>query len=180
MKHIPNLLTLLRMVFIPFFIYYFIQDELLVAFSLFIIASVTDYFDGFLARKYEVISNFGKIMDPLADKLLVLSALALLCYGKHGYLSGWIFIIITLREIIITILREIYKKKNIIMAANKWGKLKTVTQMVGLTLSLLVLAVNTNFLAEYSLYLNIYFWAVAIVTILSGFSYLKNIKEIFN
>ncbi|MBI9032287.1 CDP-diacylglycerol--glycerol-3-phosphate 3-phosphatidyltransferase [bacterium] len=179
MKHIPNILTLLRVILVPFFIYYFTQGQLMLAFSLFIIASVTDYFDGYLARKYNVISNFGKIMDPLADKLLVLSALALLSFGSHNYLSIWIFIIITLRELVITILRDIYKKKKIFMAANNWGKIKTVTQMVGLTLSLFLLAININ-LADYLLYLNIYFWGVAIVTILSGWSYLKNMKELFN
>lgn len=178
MKHIPNILTMLRVVMIPFFIYYFVQNHLMTAFSLFMIASITDYFDGYLARKYEVISNFGKIMDPLADKLLVLSALALLTFGKHGYLSMWIFIIITGREILITLLRDIYKKKKIYLAANYWGKIKTVTQMVGLTLSLFLLGLNIN-LSDYSLYLNIYFWLVALVTILSGSSYLKNIKELF-
>ncbi len=178
MKHIPNILTMLRVIIIPFFIYYFTQNELMLAFTLFIIASVTDYFDGYLARKFQVISNFGKIMDPLADKLLVLSALALLTFGKHGYLSIWIFIIIAGRELMITILRDIYKKKKIYLAANYWGKIKTVTQMVGLTLSLFLLGLNFN-LSEYSLYLNIYFWLVALVTILSGASYFKNIKEIF-
>lgn len=178
MKHIPNILTLLRIILVPFFIYYFVQEQLMVAFILFIIASVTDYFDGYLARKYKVISNFGKIMDPLADKLLVLSALALLSFGKHGYLSMWIFVIITAREIIITILRDIYKKKKIFMAANNWGKIKTVFQMVGLTVSLFVLGLNIP-LSEYSLYLNIYFWGVALITIMSGASYLKNLKELF-
>lgn len=178
MKHIPNILTVLRVVLVPFFIYYFIQDKLMLAFILFITASITDYLDGYLARKYKVISNFGKIMDPLADKLLVLSALALISFGKHGYLSYWIFVIITLREIVITLLRDIYKKKNIFLAANNWGKIKTVTQMVGLTLVFFLLALNIS-LVEYSLYLNIYFWGVAIVTILSGASYLKNIKELF-
>lgn len=111
MKHIPNILTMLRVIIIPFFIYYFTQNQLMFAFVLFIVASITDYFDGYLARKYQVISNFGKIMDPLADKLLVLSALALLSFGKHGYLSVWIFIIITFRELLITVLRDVYKKK---------------------------------------------------------------------
>ncbi len=178
MKHIPNILTVLRVILVPFFIYYFTQGNLMLAFILFITASITDYLDGFLARKFKVISNFGKIMDPLADKLLVLSALGLLTFGQHGYLSVWIFVIVTLREIIITILRDIYKKKNIFMAANNWGKIKTVTQMVGLTIALFLLGININ-LEEYSLYLNVYFWGVAIVTILSGASYLKNLKELF-
>ncbi|MFA7058132.1 MAG: CDP-alcohol phosphatidyltransferase family protein, partial [Candidatus Cloacimonadales bacterium] len=93
---------MMRILLIPFFIYYFINGSFMVAFIIFMVASITDFFDGYLARKYQVISNFGKIMDPLADKLLVLSALALLSFGKHGYLSMWIFIIITLREVLIT------------------------------------------------------------------------------
>ena len=116
-------------------------------------------------------------MDPLADKLLVLSALALLSFGKHGYLSMWIFIIITLREVLITILRDIYKKKKIILAANNWGKIKTALQMVGLTVSFFLLGINFR-LTNYVLYLNLYFWVVVIVTLLSGASYFKNIKEL--
>lgn len=178
MKHLPNILTMMRILLIPFFIYYFINESLMIAFTIFMVASVTDFFDGYLARKYQVISNFGKIMDPLADKLLVLSALALLSFGKHGYLSMWIFIIITLREVLITILRDIYKKKKIILAANNWGKIKTVLQMVGLTVSFFLLGINFP-LTNYVLYLNLYFWIVVVVTLLSGASYFKNIKELF-
>ncbi|MFA7057783.1 MAG: CDP-diacylglycerol--glycerol-3-phosphate 3-phosphatidyltransferase [Candidatus Cloacimonadales bacterium] len=177
MKHLPNILTMMRILLIPFFIYYFINESLMIAFTIFMVASVTDFFDGYLARKYQVISNFGKIMDPLADKLLVLSALALLSFGKHGYLSMWIFIIITLREVLITILRDIYKKKKIILAANNWGKIKTALQMVGLTVSFFLLGINFR-LTNYVLYLNLYFWVVVIVTLLSGASYFKNIKEL--
>ena len=177
MKHLPNILTMMRILLIPFFIYYFINGSFMVAFIIFMVASITDFFDGYLARKYQVISNFGKIMDPLADKLLVLSALALLSFGKHGYLSMWIFIIITLREVLITILRDIYKKKKIILAANNWGKIKTALQMVGLTVSFFLLGINFR-LTNYVLYLNLYFWVVVIVTLLSGASYFKNIKEL--
>lgn len=177
MKHLPNILTMLRILLIPFFIYYFINESFMVAFIIFIVASVTDFFDGYLARKLQVISNFGKIMDPLADKLLVLSALALLSFGKDGYLSKWIFIIITLREILVTILRDLYKKKKIYLPANNWGKVKTVIQMVGLTVSFFLMAISFP-LSNYALYLNIYFWIVAVVTIFSGASYFRNIKEV--
>lgn len=177
MKHIPNILTMFRVLIIPFFIYYFLQNNLMLAFLMFIVASITDYFDGYLARKYQVISNFGKIMDPLADKLLVLSALALISFGEHAYISSLIFIIITSREVLITILRDVYKKKKIYLAANYWGKVKTVTQMIGLTVTLFLLGLGFS-LEGFSQYLNIYFWGVTIVTLLSGASYFKNMKEL--
>lgn len=177
-KHIPNILTMLRVVLVPFFIYYTTKNEMEIAFIIFITASITDYFDGYLARRFKVISNFGKIMDPLADKLLVLSATYLLCFGEYGILSPWIFYIIAFRELLITILRELFKRKKIILAANNWGKVKTVTQMVGLTAIYLILALNLH-LEQFPTGANIYFWGVAVITILSGMSYLKGIKELF-
>ena len=178
MKYIPNILTMFRIFLVPFFIYFFVEDKLTVAFIIFIIASITDYFDGYLARKYQVISNFGKIMDPLADKLLVLSAIGLVTFGKAGFLSQGIFIIITVREVLITILRDLYKKKNIILAANNWGKVKTVMQMVGLTAVFLIMAIGWS-IPNFVLITNIYFWVVVVVTIMSGLTYLTRIKELF-
>ncbi len=178
MKHIPNILTLFRIILVPFFIQSFVAGSYLGAFIIFIVASLTDFADGYLARKFNVISNFGKIMDPLADKLLVLSAIGLISFGEKAILSLGIFVIITLREVLITILRDLYKKKKIILAANNWGKIKTVLQMVGLTVIFLLIALDYNLLA-YKLWINIYFWIVAFVTVISGLTYFTRIKELF-
>ena len=111
MKNIPNILTIGRILLIPVFLWLvFARDAIASALLVFVVAALTDWLDGWLARKWQVISDFGKIADPLADKLLVLSALAALTWLPPYRLWLPIFIVIALRELVITILREIYKK----------------------------------------------------------------------
>jgi len=143
----------------------------------FIVASITDYFDGMLARKFKVISNFGKIMDPLADKILVASALFALTFKPIDYISIYIVIVIILREIIITILRDYYARKKVFIAANIWGKLKTILQMAGIIFALVFYSMKKFLHLESSQesfvvsFINIFFWGVALVTVLSGLNY---------
>jgi len=183
-KHIPNILTMFRIILVPYFLWLtYIQPP--ENFSIwitvvFIIASITDYFDGMLARKFNVISNFGKIMDPLADKLLVISALFAL-YSPLHFISLPVIIIIVIREILITILRDYYVRKQIYIAANNWGKIKTVFQMAGIVAVLLY----SSFLEYYGLAANdtvkliihIYFWLTAAITVYSGMNYIIVKKE---
>jgi CDP-diacylglycerol---glycerol-3-phosphate 3-phosphatidyltransferase len=142
------------------------------ALIVFIIASISDYFDGSLARKYNLESAFGKIMDPLADKLLVLTAILALTLKPIAWLNPIIFYIIAFREIAVTIMREYYMKRKIVIAANLWGKLKTVTQMVGVIAALFYYAFAKDRVESSILtVIQIYFWLIAFITILSGMNY---------
>ncbi len=175
---LPNILTSLRALAVPFFLWLvFVRQEVQAALFLFAAASLTDWLDGFLARRWQVISDFGKIMDPLADKLLVLSALAGITWNSPFRLNTFIFSIIFARELIITILREIYKKRGIIVAADKLGKLKTFMQMLGLVLAYAFWA-WMKVIPEYILtIINTWFWLILAITIVSATSYLKPIKK---
>lgn len=129
----PNKLTLLRVAMIPFFVLFMLapitgEADKWIALAIFIAASLTDTLDGYLARKYHLITNFGKFMDPLADKLLVCSAL--ICLIDTGKIPSWVVIIIIAREFIISGFRLIASDNGVVIAANWWGKAKTVSQMV--------------------------------------------------
>ena len=132
--NLPNKLTTLRVIMIPFFVFFLLWQNgenhtfRMIALALFIIASLTDLLDGKIARKYNLVTNFGKFMDPLADKLLVCSAL--IAFVELGYLPAWIVIIIISREFIISGFRLIAADKGVVIAANYWGKFKTTFQMI--------------------------------------------------
>ena len=130
--NLPNKLTILRVLMIPFFVVFMLMDitggaDKWIAVSLFVIASLTDFLDGYIARKYNLVSNFGKFMDPLADKLLV--GAAMICLVEMGRLPAWIVIIIISREFIISGFRLVASDNGIVIAASYWGKFKTVFQM---------------------------------------------------
>ncbi len=131
--NLPNKLTLFRVVLIPFFVVAILvwPDSFtarLVAEGIFIVASLTDLLDGHIARKYNLITNFGKFMDPLADKLLVCSAM--ICLIATGQLAAWIVIVIIAREFIISGFRLVASDNGVVIAASYWGKFKTTFQML--------------------------------------------------
>ncbi len=131
--NLPNKLTIIRVLMIPFFVFFMMTDYLgaasrWIALIIFIVASLTDLLDGKIARKYNLVTNFGKFMDPLADKLLVCSAL--ICFVELQVLPAWIVIIIMGREFIISGFRLIAADNGIVISANYWGKFKTVFQMI--------------------------------------------------
>ncbi len=131
--NLPNKLTLFRVILIPFFVLALLinPDNSIcryIADLIFIVASLTDMLDGKIARKYNLVTNFGKFMDPLADKLLVCSAM--ICLISTGQLYAWIVIIIVAREFIISGFRLIAAENGLVIAANMWGKFKTVSQML--------------------------------------------------
>lgn len=166
--NIPNILTLLRIIMIPIFYVVFFSDitnSSLFAALIFIVASLTDWFDGFLARKWSLVTNFGKIMDPLADKLLVMTALV--CLLTSFRIPAWAVIVILAREMAITGLRIIAASKGVVVAADMLGKFKTVFQMVAIILLLL-----NNFIGIYMLYIAIFF------TILSGIDYIIKMNRV--
>lgn len=130
--NLPNKLTVLRVIMVPFFVAFMLYPlagdaSKYVALALFCIASFTDFLDGHLARKHNLVTNFGKFMDPLADKLLVCSAL--ICLSSSGKLATWIVLIIIAREFIISGFRLVASDNGIVIAASYWGKFKTVSHM---------------------------------------------------
>ena len=149
--NLPNKLTIIRVCLIPFFVAALLFDHgnnytmRIVANVLFIVASLTDLFDGKIARKYNLVTNFGKFMDPLADKLLVCSAL--ICLIELGQLPAWVVIIIISREFIISGFRLVAADNGVVIAASYWGKFKTTFQMAAVILMIFnipALALVTN------------------------------------
>ena len=174
--NLPNKLTLLRVILIPIFIVFFILGcsynydytyiniYRLIAAIIFVIASITDYFDGKIARKYNLITNFGKLMDPLADKMLVITALFLLSINNEiNYICT---LIVILRELIISSIRLIALEKGQVIAASKLGKYKTATQMVSIVLILFNIYKFNNYLCiiTYGLfYISMFFVIVSLI-----------------
>ena len=136
----PNKLTLLRIVMVPFFVGFLLAGQLphhmLAAFVLFAIASYTDHLDGKLARRDHLITTFGKFMDPLADKILVISALV--CFVDLGLANTWLVILIIFREFLVTSIRLVAADSGVVVAANNWGKAKTVSQIAAILAVLLL------------------------------------------
>lgn len=139
--NLPNKLTLFRVVLIPFFVFFLLAPYFegygnYIAVAIFIVASITDFLDGKIARKYYLVTNFGKFMDPLADKLLVCSAL--ICLIQLELIPAWVVIIIIAREFIISGFRLVASDNGVVIAASYWGKFKTAFQM----LTVIVLILN--------------------------------------
>lgn len=167
--NIANKLTVLRILMIPFVIGFLLFGYVNVALVLFVLATLTDFLDGFLARKLNMITNFGKFMDPLADKLLVLSVL--MCFVELDRLSSVVVIIIFSRELIISIFRAIAASENIVIAAGFLGKLKTTVQFL---MTMMI------FLGWSGLYMDIVIWLCAGLTIASGAEYIWNNRKVIS
>ena len=174
--NLPNKLTLFRVVLIPFFVLFLLinpasQALRIIADIIFIVASLTDMLDGKIARKYNLVTNFGKFMDPLADKLLVCSAM--ICLIATEQLYAWIVIIIVAREFIISGFRLIAAENGIVIAANIFGKLKTVSQMI----MIITLVANLPFVWLQVLG-QIFIWISLILTVLSLVIYIYQNSEV--
>lgn len=172
--NLPNKLTIIRVCLIPFFVAALLFDHgnnytmRIVANVLFIVASLTDLFDDKIARKYNLVTNFGKFMDPLADKLLVCSAL--ICLIELGQLPAWVVIIIISREFIISGFRLVAADNGVVIAASYWGKFKTTFQMAAVILMIFNIPALT-------LVTNIVVVIAVALTIISLVDYVaKNIK----
>lgn len=172
--NLPNKLTVTRVILIPFFVFFLLYQNgsnmtfRYMAAAIFIIASLTDLLDGKIARKYNLVTNFGKFMDPLADKLLVCSALIALI--ELGQLPAWMVIIIISREFIISGFRLVASDNGVVIAASYWGKFKTTFQMI----AVILLIINHPSL---SLIADICVWIALALTVISLVDYiLKNHK----
>lgn len=176
--NLANKLTILRMFLVPVFLIFIavkgIPYGTVIATIIFIAASLTDQLDGYIARSRNQVTNFGKFMDPLADKLLVTTALISLV-DLH-IISGYVAIIIIAREFAVSGLRTIAASEGIVIAASWWGKIKTVIQIVAIVAALINLTYPTSTL---NLLATILIWAAVIITIISGVDYFaKNRKVI--
>ena len=168
--NLPNKLSLLRVFMIPIFLIFLLgnfQNEQLcryIAVLIFILAALTDALDGYIARSRNLITNLGKFMDPLADKLLVCSALVAMV--QLDELSAIVVIIIISREFIVTGFRIVAASENIVIAAGKWGKMKTIVQMVMIVFVLLGFEGDA-----YLVFCNVLIWLSVILTVVSGVEY---------
>ena len=173
--NLPNKLTVLRMLMIPFFVVFMLTNlgganGKYIALVIFVVASLTDLLDGHLARKHNLVTNFGKFMDPLADKLLVCSAL--ICLVATGRLAAWMVIVIISREFIISGFRLIASDNGVVIAASYWGKFKTTFQMVMIVLLILDLG------GAFQTVEVIVTWIALILTVVSLIDYLIKNKGI--
>ena len=173
----PNKLTVARMIIVPFLVVFLLTGwggdaNRYISLALFVVASVTDWFDGYLARKNNLVTNFGKFMDPLADKLLVCSAI--ICMIELNRLPAWFVIIIIGREFIISGFRLIAAENGIVIAANYWGKFKTASQMI--MIILLILHFDGIFVTLEQLFI----WLSLALTIISLITYIWQNKSVLS
>lgn len=177
--NLPNQLTIGRVILVPFFIGAYLMEYYYLAFAIFIIASFTDFLDGYIARKYDLVSNFGKIMDPLADKILVYSAFCLMVGDTR--IPSWMLIVILAREFTIGGMRTVAAAEGIVIAAGMSGKIKTVLQMIAVPLILMAAALKTESIADIvDLGASIFLWASMVMTVYSGIEYVYKNKNVFS
>ena len=175
--NLPNKLTLGRICAIPVFIIALMMDQRVLATVLFIAAAFTDFLDGHIARKYGLVSNFGKLMDPLADKLLTMSAF--ICLVALDQIPAWMVIIILGREFIITGMRQVAAAEGIVIAAGWSGKIKTVLQMVAIPVLLLNNWPCDPYLGGFPAD-QILLWAALVMTVVSGIEYMVKNRQVFS
>lgn len=173
--NLPNKLTVLRVIMVPFFVLFMLTDlggdaNKWIALAIFCVASLTDMLDGKIARARNLVTNFGKFMDPLADKLLVCSAM--ICLIPIGKLPAWIVIIIIAREFIISGFRLIASDNGIVIAASYWGKFKTVSQMF------MIILLIADFGGVFSVIENVLIWVSLILTVVSLVDYIAKNKQV--
>jgi CDP-diacylglycerol--glycerol-3-phosphate 3-phosphatidyltransferase len=172
--NLPNKITIARIVMIPFFIVAVLIDfpyHEYVATLIFVVASLSDMVDGYLARSRNLVTDFGKFMDPLADKLLVCSAL--ICLVEVHLVYSWVVIIIIAREFAVTGLRTLAASDGIVIAASKWGKAKTISQMIAITLLLLYPIPYFQLVGTVIMYIAL------VLTIISGVDYFRLNTKVF-
>ena len=174
--NLPNKLTIARVIMIPFFVLFLLTGlggaaSKWIALAIFIIASMTDLLDGHIARKYNLVTNFGKFMDPLADKLLVCAAM--ICLVEMGRLPAWIVIVIISREFIISGFRLIASDNGRVIAASYWGKFKTTFQM-------LMICLMIADIAQIAVVTAAVMWIALVLTVVSLVDYLVKNKDVLS
>lgn len=187
--NLPNKLTVMRVILVPFFIFFLLCDvtfgsqaSSILALVVFIAASVTDALDGHIARSRNLVTNFGKFLDPLADKVLVISALV--CFIQMGLVGAVPVIIIIAREFMVSGLRLVTANEGVVVAAGIWGKLKTAFTMVAIVIILFFAVLfgkdSTGYAAWVNITEQVLIWISTILTVISGAIYLNGYKEYIN
>ena len=175
--NVPNTLTIIRVLLIPFFVAFMLCNitayDNYIALAIFIVASLTDTLDGYLARKNNQVTNFGKFMDPLADKLLVCSAL--ICLLSNGMISTVVVLIIIAREFIISGFRLVAVDNGIVIAASWWGKAKTISQMIMIILLILHFDLSVFVILE-----QIFIWLSLALTVISLMTYIWQNRSVLS
>lgn len=170
--NLPNKLTVARVAMVPVFVYLYLKDQTMAALIVFLAASFTDYLDGYLARKHDLITNFGKIMDPLADKVLVYAAFS--CMVENGTVPSWMLIVILAREFTVAGMRTVAASEGLVIAAGMTGKIKTVLQMIAVPLLILD---RPEWIAAAG---QLFLWASVVMTVVSGAEYIWQNRNVFN
>ena len=165
--NLPNKLTILRVILIPFFVVFMLFD---IALVIFCVASLTDMLDGKIARKYNLVTNFGKFMDPLADKLLVCTAL--ICLTSMNRLNVIVVLVIIAREFIISGFRLVASDNGIVIAASYWGKFKTVSQMA------LIIVLIMDLGGVWNVVGTVLTWVALLLTVVSLIDYIAKNKQV--
>ena len=173
--NLPNKLTILRVILIPFFVVFMLFDitgaaDKWIALVIFCVASLTDMLDGKIARKYNLVTNFGKFMDPLADKLLVCTAL--ICLTSMNRLNVIVVLVIIAREFIISGFRLVASDNGIVIAASYWGKFKTVSQMA------LIIVLIMDLGGVWNVVGTVITWVALILTVVSLIDYIAKNKQV--
>ena len=173
--NLPNKLTILRVILIPFFVVFMLFDitgaaDKWIALVIFCVASLTDMLDGKIARKYNLVTNFGKFMDPLADKLLVCTAL--ICLTSMNRLNVIVVLVIIAREFIISGFRLVASDNGIVIAASYWGKFKTVSQMA------LIIVLIMDLGSVWNVVGTVLTWVALLLTIVSLIDYIAKNKQV--
>lgn len=190
-KRLPNILSGSRLLLAPVFFFLFIQDDLLwrgLSLVVFAVAALTDFLDGYFARKYEVESNVGIFLDPLADKFLTIAGFVCLPFVDTSQFVWWAIILIVIRDIVITLLRIYSDRQGVVMQTRQTAKIKTATQMgylyVALLLGFLILVPGTTAEIVHSIFeTNILYWGLLVVTaitVYSGVEYLYVNRKLFS
>lgn len=183
--NLPNRLTIIRIVLTPVFLFLFFAEFIpynyIFALIVFVVAAITDFADGKIARSRSIITNFGKIADPIADKILTTTAL--LCFMQKNLCSIWVILIILTREFAVSAIRITAASQGLVIPANIYGKIKTVLQMVFSIIILLLIALQSaiNFtIPHFEIISSVMMWILAVVTLVSGIIYIKDSAKIID
>ncbi|MBQ3079667.1 MAG: CDP-diacylglycerol--glycerol-3-phosphate 3-phosphatidyltransferase [Clostridia bacterium] len=180
--NLPNKLTMIRILLVPFFVVFIYMDHSsvcqMIGLAIFVIASLTDLLDGKIARRRNLVTDFGKFMDPIADKLLVMSALIILV--EQNRMPGWVCMLMLAREFIISGFRLVASTKGTVIAAGIWGKLKTVSQMIYIPMAIMLIPMRELDAEAHTIWdilTDIMMYVSLALTLYSGFSYVWSNKH---